>query len=64
MTAEDEKFSITAAFTVMLVLSIVALVGVGFGLNPFSIGFNAAFVFLPTLGLLVWFVWARSNKNR
>ena len=48
----------------MLVLSVIALVGVVFEFNPFSLGFNAAFVFLPTFGLLVWFVWARSNKIR
>ena len=63
MTAEDEKFSITVAFTLMLVLSGIALVGVVFGFNPFSLGFNAAFVFLPTLGLLAWFTWTISNKN-
>ena len=64
MTAADEKFSITVAFTIMLVISVIALVGVVFGFNPFSLGFNGAFVFLPTLGLLVWFVWAHSKKNR
>ena len=63
VTAEDEKFSINTAFALMLALSVIALVGIVLGFNPFSLSFNAAFVFVPTLGLLAWFAWTISNKN-
>ena len=64
VTAEEERFSLTAAFSLMLVLSFVAIAGIVFGINPFSIGFNAAFVFVPTLGLFAWFIWTLSKENR
>ena len=63
MTDKDERFSITVALSLMLVLTVIAAVGIVFEFNPFSLGFNAAFVFLPTLGLLTWFTWTRSKKN-
>ena len=63
VNAEDERFSWTVAVTVMLVLSAVASVGIVLGVNPFAIGFNIAFVYLPTAVLIIGPLVSRARRR-
>lgn len=66
VTAADERFSLIAATIAMTLLSLLAAVGQWTGLNPFALGFNAAFVYLPTLILFfvaLWMIVIRPRRN-
>jgi hypothetical protein len=49
---KDEKFSWNAATIIMLLFSLFALTMTLVAMNPFTLLFNVALVYLPTLILL------------
>ena len=49
---KDEKYSWNAATVIMFLLSLFALTMTLLGMNPFTLLFNVALVYLPTVLLL------------
>ena len=61
-TDKDDAFSWQAATVIMLLFSLLALTTGLLGLNPFSILFNVALVYVPTLVLVGSTVFERNKK--
>jgi hypothetical protein len=59
---KDDAFSWKAATVIMLLFSLLALTTTLFGMNPFSLLFNAALVYLPTVILLGSTLFDRSRR--
>jgi hypothetical protein len=59
---KDDVFSWQTATVIMLLFSLLALTTMLLGLNPFSILFNVALVYVPTLVLLGSTVFERSKR--
>ncbi len=47
----------------MVILSVVASMAYVFGVNPFAIGFNISFVYLPTAVLIIGPLLARRRRK-
>jgi hypothetical protein len=60
---KDEAFSWKAATTIMLVFSLFALTMTILGMNPFTLLFNLALVYLPTIILLGTAVFKRTEQS-
>jgi hypothetical protein len=58
----DDVFSWQAATVIMLLFSLLALTTELLGLNPFSILFNVALVYVPTLVLVGSTVFERNKR--
>ena len=61
-TDKDDVFSWQAATVIMLLFALLALTTGLLGLNPFSILFNVALVYVPTLVLLGSTVFERNKR--
>jgi hypothetical protein len=60
---KDDAFSWQAATVIMLLFSLLALTTGLLALNPFSILFNVALVYVPTLVLVGSTVFERNKKR-
>jgi len=60
---KDETFSWKAATIIMLLFSLFALTMTLLGMNPFTLLFNAALVYLPTVILLGSILFARTKRS-
>ncbi len=60
---KDETFSWKAATVIMLLFSLFALTMTLLGMNPFTLLFNAALVYLPTVILLGSILFARTKRS-
>jgi hypothetical protein len=60
---KDEAFSWTAATVIMVVFSLLALITMALGIDPFSLLFNVALVYLPTLILLGSALFRRGKRS-
>jgi len=58
---KDDAFSWKAATIIMLLFSLLALTMTLLGMNPFSLMFNVALVYLPTVILLGSTVFKRTK---
>jgi len=58
---KDDAFSWKAATIIMLLFSLLALTMTLLGMNPFSLLFNVALVYLPTVILLGSTVFERTK---
>jgi hypothetical protein len=58
---KDEKFSWSAATVIMLLFSFFALTMTLFAMNPFTLLFNVALVYLPTIVLLGSAIFERTK---
>jgi hypothetical protein len=61
-TDKDDVLSWQVATVIMLLFSLLALTTMLLGLNPFSIVFNVALVYVPTLVLLGSTVFERNKR--
>jgi len=59
----DETFSWKAATVIMLLFSLFALTMTVLGMNPFTLLFNVALVYLPTVILLGSTLFERTNRS-
>jgi len=59
---KDEKFSWNAATVIMLLFSLFALTMTLFAMNPFTLLFNVALVYLPTVILLGSAILERNKR--
>ena len=60
---KDETFSWNAATVVMLLLSLFALTMTLLAMNPFTLLFNVALVYLPTVILLGSAIFERTRRS-
>jgi len=60
---KDETFSWKAATIIMLLFSLFALTMTLLGMNPFTLLFNVALVYLPTVILLGSILFARTKRS-
>lgn len=60
---KDETFSWNAATVIMLLLSLFALTMTLLAMNPFTLLFNVALVYLPTVILLGSAIFARTKRS-
>ena len=60
---KDETFSWKAATIIMLFFSLFALTMTLLGMNPFTLLFNVALVYLPTVILLGSILFARTKRS-
>ncbi len=58
----DETFSWKAATVIMLLFSLFALTMTLLGMNPFTLLFNVALVYLPTVILLGSTLFGRTKR--
>jgi hypothetical protein len=58
----DEAFSWKVATVIMLLFSLFALTMTLFGMNPFTLLFNVALVYLPTVILLGSALFGRTKQ--
>ena len=59
----DETFSWRAATVIMLLFSLFALTMTVLGMNPFTLLFNVALVYLPTVILLGSTLFKRTKQS-
>lgn len=59
---KDETFSWKVATIIMALFSLLALTGTFLGINPFSLLFNVALVYLPAIILLGSALFGRTKK--
>jgi hypothetical protein len=59
---KDEKFSWNAATVIMLLFSLFALTMTLMAMNPFTLLFNVALVYLPTVILLGSAILERNKR--
>jgi hypothetical protein len=59
----DEAFSWNAATVIMLLFSLFALTMTLLGINPFTLLFNVALVYLPTAILLGSTLFKRTKRS-
>jgi hypothetical protein len=59
---KDEKFSWNAATVIMLLFSLFALTMTLMAMNPFTLLFNVALVYLPTVILLSSAILERNKR--
>jgi hypothetical protein len=60
---KDDAFSWTAATVIMVAFSLLALITMVLGMDPFSLLFNVALVYLPTLVLLGSTLLSRGKRS-
>jgi len=60
---KDETFSWKAATIIMLLFSLFALTMTLLGMNPFTLLFNVALVYLPTVILLSSILFGRTKRS-
>ncbi len=60
---KDETFSWKAATIIMLLFSLFALTMTLLGMNPFTLLFNVALVYLPTVILLGSILFGRTKRS-
>ena len=60
---KDETFSWKAATVIMLLFSLFAVTMTLLGMNPFTLLFNVALVYLPTVILLGSILFARTKRS-
>ncbi len=59
----DETFSWKAGTVIMLLFSLFALTMTLLGMNPFTLLFNVALVYLPTVILLGSILFGRTKRS-
>jgi hypothetical protein len=60
---KDDVFSWTAGTVIMVLFSVLALITTVLGMDPFSLLFNVALVYLPTVILVGSTLFDRSKRS-